>query len=324
MAMDGNGNNHEPAGTPKGGQFARKAGQGTDDDIEVQAVTAAAGMDALVKASDFEAAGFKVTRDGGDPGEMDAPLAEHDGYTLERDGRKLSVTYGWTGENGPGWPSWQVNTYAGQGNVAYLDGDKPLDVGYLSDDFDRLADGDEDAFESLVEHGTRRDTLDRTGTLTDAEKRQADLLLEQVRANGGYDMDLDGFTAGQCEYVARSEMDRQLDQAQLERHGFRIKPTRGYGKVGDQEPDIRAGIKLERDGEKVSLEYAWEGEDPASAYWCLNTETGDYDELGGYFVPDDLDAETVERNWGVLSSCASHQALEELGCYGVYAVDDYE
>ena len=212
MAMDGNGNSHEPAGTPKGGQFARKAGQGTDDDIE-----------------------------------------------------------------------------------------------------------------SLVDHGTRRDTLDRTGSMTDDEKRQADLLLDQVRATGRYDMDVDDLTEGQCEYIARSEMDRQLDQDQLERHGFRIKPTRGYGKTyTGKEPWIRAGVTLERDGEEVSLEYAWEGEDPASAYWCLNTRTGDYDELGGYFAPEDLDAETVERNWGVLSSCASHQALEELGCYGVYAVDDYE
>lgn len=34
MAMDGKGNNHKAAGRPDGGQFDKKAGQGTDDDLE--------------------------------------------------------------------------------------------------------------------------------------------------------------------------------------------------------------------------------------------------------------------------------------------------
>lgn len=34
MAQDRNGNNHKAAGRPDGGQFDRKPGQGTDDDLE--------------------------------------------------------------------------------------------------------------------------------------------------------------------------------------------------------------------------------------------------------------------------------------------------
>ena len=33
MAQDRNGNNHKAAGRPDGGQFDRKAGQGSDDDL---------------------------------------------------------------------------------------------------------------------------------------------------------------------------------------------------------------------------------------------------------------------------------------------------
>lgn len=33
MAVDNNGDNHQPAGRPDGGQYAPKAGQGTDDDL---------------------------------------------------------------------------------------------------------------------------------------------------------------------------------------------------------------------------------------------------------------------------------------------------
>lgn len=318
MAIDRNGNSHEPAGTPKGGQFARKAGQGVDDDIE--AGSAAAGMDALFDPSEFERAGFKVTRDGGDPGEMDFPLVEHDGYTLERDGRKLSVTYGWTRENGPDQPVWQVNTYSGSGNVAYLDGDRPLDVGYLSDDFDRLAAGDDDAFENVVDHGTRRDTVDRTGTMTADKKSQADLLLEQVRTTGRYDMDVDDLTEGQCEYIARKGLDSWLDQSRLERHGFKVEPTRGYGMVGDSEARIRAGVHLSRDdGSEMDLEYAWDCDQPDIDYWCLTTGNN----RGGYFPVGRLDADVVERNWDTLSSCSSHRALAALGGYGVDAEDDH-
>lgn len=34
MAVDNNGDNHQPAGRPDGGQYAPKTGQGTDDDLE--------------------------------------------------------------------------------------------------------------------------------------------------------------------------------------------------------------------------------------------------------------------------------------------------
>lgn len=34
MAMDDNGDNHQPAGRPDGGQYAPKAGRNTDDDLE--------------------------------------------------------------------------------------------------------------------------------------------------------------------------------------------------------------------------------------------------------------------------------------------------
>lgn len=34
MAMDNNGDNHQPAGRPDGGQYAPKAGRNTDDDLE--------------------------------------------------------------------------------------------------------------------------------------------------------------------------------------------------------------------------------------------------------------------------------------------------
>lgn len=40
MTMDRNGNNHKAAGRPDGGQFDRKAGQGSDDDLDFEAVDA--------------------------------------------------------------------------------------------------------------------------------------------------------------------------------------------------------------------------------------------------------------------------------------------
>ena len=44
MAQDRNGNNHKAAGRPDGGQFDKKAGQGTDDDLDFGGYVA--GMDA--------------------------------------------------------------------------------------------------------------------------------------------------------------------------------------------------------------------------------------------------------------------------------------
>ena len=38
MAMDGKGNNHKAAGRPDGGQFDKKAGQGSDDDLDFDAM----------------------------------------------------------------------------------------------------------------------------------------------------------------------------------------------------------------------------------------------------------------------------------------------
>lgn len=38
MATDAKGNNHKAAGRPDGGQFDRKTGQGSDDDLDVGAV----------------------------------------------------------------------------------------------------------------------------------------------------------------------------------------------------------------------------------------------------------------------------------------------
>jgi hypothetical protein len=39
MAQDRNGNNHKAAGRPDGGQFDRKAGQGSDDDLDLDMLT---------------------------------------------------------------------------------------------------------------------------------------------------------------------------------------------------------------------------------------------------------------------------------------------
>ena len=38
MAMDAKGNNHKAAGRPDGGQFDKKAGQGSDDDLDFDAM----------------------------------------------------------------------------------------------------------------------------------------------------------------------------------------------------------------------------------------------------------------------------------------------
>lgn len=40
MAMDSKGNNHKAVGHPDGGQFDRKAGQDSDDDLDLDAVDA--------------------------------------------------------------------------------------------------------------------------------------------------------------------------------------------------------------------------------------------------------------------------------------------
>lgn len=40
MAIDRNGNSHRAAGRPDGGQFDRKAGQGSDDDLDLDMVDA--------------------------------------------------------------------------------------------------------------------------------------------------------------------------------------------------------------------------------------------------------------------------------------------
>ena len=38
MATDAKGNNHKAAGRPDGGQFDKKAGQGSDDDLDFDAM----------------------------------------------------------------------------------------------------------------------------------------------------------------------------------------------------------------------------------------------------------------------------------------------
>ena len=38
MVMDAKGNSHKAAGRPDGGQFAAKAGQGSDDDLDFGAI----------------------------------------------------------------------------------------------------------------------------------------------------------------------------------------------------------------------------------------------------------------------------------------------
>ena len=40
MTMDSKGNSHKAAGRPDGGQVDRKAGQGSDDDLDLEAVDA--------------------------------------------------------------------------------------------------------------------------------------------------------------------------------------------------------------------------------------------------------------------------------------------
>ena len=40
MAIDAKGNSHKAAGRPDGGQFDRKTGQGSDDDLDLGAVDA--------------------------------------------------------------------------------------------------------------------------------------------------------------------------------------------------------------------------------------------------------------------------------------------
>lgn len=53
MAQDRNGNNHKAAGRPDGGQFDRKAGQGSDDDLDLEAVDARRRVfDAVVAGDD--------------------------------------------------------------------------------------------------------------------------------------------------------------------------------------------------------------------------------------------------------------------------------
>ena len=39
MVMDNNGDDHQPAGRPDGGQYAPKAGQGSDDDLDLDMLT---------------------------------------------------------------------------------------------------------------------------------------------------------------------------------------------------------------------------------------------------------------------------------------------
>lgn len=40
MTMDANSNNHKAAGRPDGGQFERRTGQGSDDDLDLEEVDA--------------------------------------------------------------------------------------------------------------------------------------------------------------------------------------------------------------------------------------------------------------------------------------------
>lgn len=57
MTMDANGNNHKAAGRPDGGQFERRTGQGSDDDLDLEEVDARRRVfDRIVAGDDPETA----------------------------------------------------------------------------------------------------------------------------------------------------------------------------------------------------------------------------------------------------------------------------
>ena len=62
MAMDGKGNNHKAAGRPDGGQFDRKAGQGTDDDLEETAAPEIPAWDRIRDTDDSREALLELAR----------------------------------------------------------------------------------------------------------------------------------------------------------------------------------------------------------------------------------------------------------------------
>ena len=62
MAMDGKGNNHKAAGRPDGGQFDKKAGQGTDDDLEEAAAPEIPAWDRIKDTDDSREALLELAR----------------------------------------------------------------------------------------------------------------------------------------------------------------------------------------------------------------------------------------------------------------------
>lgn len=111
-------------------------------------------MDKLFDVDGFARHGFKTIRNGGNPGDPGRDrLVEHDGYIIERDGRRLSVSYGWAAAEGAASPVWQL--LADNGEIAYADGTRPLDVQWLSENFGLLAAGDENVFETAIERATK-------------------------------------------------------------------------------------------------------------------------------------------------------------------------
>lgn len=62
MAQDRNGNNHKAAGRPDGGQFDKKAGQGTDDDLEEAAAPEIPAWDRIRDTDDSREALLELAR----------------------------------------------------------------------------------------------------------------------------------------------------------------------------------------------------------------------------------------------------------------------
>ena len=62
MAQDRNGNNHKAAGRPDGGQFDKKAGQGTDDDLEEAAASEIPAWDRIRDTDDSREALLELAR----------------------------------------------------------------------------------------------------------------------------------------------------------------------------------------------------------------------------------------------------------------------
>ena len=309
MTMDSRGNSHKAAGRPDGGQFDRKTGQGTDDDL-----TAESGADVLSRAVG------EIPEDMLDPdrsGELESYLQKGLG-DLHAGGDDAGIAALYAG------------LYQRRGADSAEFGDA---VRTALDDAGGVGfDDPEEALAGVMRAGMRESRLLDAWRHYDTHPR-ARLKGPDVKSDGfNYsETDMNGWWSrmdAECGRLGVSprelassrmgaEMDRFLDSADLKAAGFKARRTGGEaGWRFYEESSVSPlenvllehdGYRLERDGKALTLTYGRSPIESGHGVWTVTS--------GAYCATIDADRpplDEIARSFDALAA-NDRSAFEALG-----------